>query len=309
MFDALPQDFQPKTGKTSTPREAAASPRQMFSREVNATEFLEADEEVDLIRAWQKDGDVEARNAVIAAHVRMAMKTAATQGKGNASFDDLAQQGLLGLFTAIDRFELGRGLRFSTYARWWVMNAVREYLRATRSLVPFKDPRAKIIYANLRRALTKVDIAANRAGETICELERLERAALLLRLPAKIVEIYAWGVLKGDGSLNVVIENRHEGDGREAIALLEADTPTPEEIVLESNRLDILSATLRETLESLPKRSQMIIAARYLGENRMTLEELSKAFGVSRERIRQIETKAMDLMRKRLKQAGAHSFL
>lgn len=251
--------------------------------------LLTRDQEQDLVRRWHEAGDEAALQELIAAHGRLAVSVAAKFRGAAVSFDDLVQQGYVGLLKAAMRFEPERDVRFSTYATWWVRAEIYDCMLRNWSMVRIGGTTSqKALFFALRRLRSRLDESkgrdelrrelAERHGVSAAEVEAMEQIALNqdLSLNAPAGE---------DG--NAIRQDRLVDGGA-----------SPEDVVMFSRDNETRSRWLRKMLKRLPERDQAIIRARHLSEEKRTLDELGREFGISKERVRQLEQRAIEALRR-----------
>lgn len=270
--------------------QSARSDRRYISAAMDAP-LLERGYEADLARRWREEGDVAAMHEIITAHVRLVVKVASRFRGYGLPMADLIQEGNIGLLEAARRFDPEREVRFSTYATWWILAGVQEYLVRNTSIVRIgTTPAQKALFFNLRRLRARMK---TRNLGPMTEEER-KFIAEALHVPLNAVERME-AVLSGpDRSLNATIGE----DGADEIQdFLPDDGPNPEDLTIEQRDSATRAAWLRSALDVLTPREQQIIVRRFLDEKRSTLAEIGESFGVTKERIRQIEGKALTKLR------------
>jgi RNA polymerase sigma-32 factor len=260
--------------------------------------MLEREYEMELGRRWRDHKDEQALHEIIESHIRLVVRIA-SKFKGYAlPIGDLIQEGNTGLLQAANRFDPERNVRFSTYATWWIMAAMQEYIVRNSSIVRVgTTPAQKSLFFNLRKLRARLtDNSGNRMTE---EDRRL--IASELRVPLAAVERMESHFSRPDRSLNATIG---ESDSNELVDLLADDSPDPEEIVAEIVDGETRTQWISDAMEHLTPREQEVIKSRFLGEEKTTLAEIGETFGVTKERIRQIEGKALTKLRTALEDRG-----
>jgi len=220
-----------------------------------------------LAKRWREHGDRDAAHKLVTSHLRLVTKIAKDyRGYYGLPISEAISEGNVGLMQAVERFEPEKGFRFATYAVWWIKAAIQEYILRSWSLVKMgTTPNQKKVFFNLRKAQSKIDVLND--GDM-----QLDQVKIIARR------------LGGDASLNAAI--RDDGDSGEWQDWLVDESPDQETTLAASEEFD----NRRKTLSSvLNKRERRIFAARRLAEEQITLVELAEEFGVSRERVRQIE--------------------
>ncbi|MEE8532450.1 MAG: RNA polymerase factor sigma-32 [Alphaproteobacteria bacterium] len=253
--------------------------------------YLEREHEFALARRWRDEGDAEALDDLVFAYARLVVKIASGFRGYGLPLDDLVQEGNVGLMQAAARFDPDRHVRFSTYARWWVVAAIQEYILRNASIVRIGITAAqKSLFFKLRRLRARL---AEKPDGPMSDADRRCIAAEL-KVPLAAVERMEAHFSRPDQSLNAPLGM---GESDELQDFLTDTGPTPEDIVLARRDGDTRAGWIDEALARLTPRERQIIAGRFLGDDPMTLAELGEVFGVSKERVRQIEAKALDKLR------------
>ncbi len=253
--------------------------------------ILEREYEANIARRWREQGDERALGELITAHIRLVVRIASKFRGYGLPVGDLIQEGNVGLLEAANRFDVERQVRFSTYATWWILAAIQEYVVRNASIVRIgTTPSQKSLFFNLRRLRAKL---TDNARPTMTDEER-ERIARELGVSSAAVARMEAHLSHPDRSLNASISG---DDGDEMQDFLADDSPTPEDIVRERHDFAARAAWLREAMADLTPREQQVISRRFLGEGKSTLAEIGESFGVTKERIRQIEGKALAKLR------------
>ena len=253
--------------------------------------ILEREHEADLARRWREKGDESALGELITAHIRLVVRIASKFRGYGLPVGDLIQEGNVGLLEAANRFDVERQVRFSTYATWWILAAIQEYVVRNASIVRIgTTPAQKSLFFNLRRLRAQL---TDNARATMTDEER-ERIARELGVSSAAVERMEAHLSHPDRSLNASISG---DDGDEMQDFLPDDGPSPEDIVRERHDFAARAAWLREAMQDLTPREQQVIARRFLKDGKSTLAEIGESFGVTKERIRQIEGKALAKLR------------
>lgn len=254
--------------------------------------LLERDHELDLARRWREDGDERALHELVRSYTRLVIAMASRFRNYGLPLGDLIQEGNIGLMQAANRFEHDRGVRFSTYATWWIRSAMQDYVLRNWSIVRTGTTAAqKSLFFNLRRLRSKIEAASEREGLTS---EGRAQIAKELKVNLKDVEDMEGRLSASDHSLNARISMDGEDEWQ---SLLSDERPNPEEIVIGMKDAQTRSQWLNEALSELSDRERTIITERHLGHEAVTLEDLGKELGVSKERVRQLEQRAMTKLR------------
>jgi len=253
--------------------------------------ILEREYEFDLARRWRYHQDEDALHELIQAYARFVVRIAWKFRGYGLPVGDLMQEGNIGIMEAAARFDPERNARFSTYASWWIVAAIQDYILRHSSVVRLATtPAQRRLFFNLRRLRAK--LATSQDG-TLTEADREAIATLLEVKPADVARMEAH--LSGpDASLNLSIG---EDDSSELMDLVADDRPTPEDTATDVFDTQVRSRWLGEALDTLNSRERQIIVSRFLKDEKSTLAEIGERFGVSKERIRQIEAKALDKLR------------
>ena len=278
---------------------AAKDLRRPSPRAAQPVEFLTRQEEADLIGAWREHGDVRARNRIVTAHFPLARSITLRATRISGDRDEAFQEGVLGLIAAAERFDPAMGWRFSTYAMWWVRARVQDYLLKTRGILSCPaSPEFKTLFYGLSRTLERVEREAHARGEDISTTEIRARAAEILSIPLEKIEGFllasappATGpAMRGSGGAEestVDILDLIPDEAADQVAALEAD-----------QRNYRIRSMISEALGLLHPRERDILTRRMLTEDEgETLGDLGREYGVTGERIRQIELDAIRRVR------------
>jgi RNA polymerase sigma-32 factor len=262
--------------------------------------LLDPEEERRLAERYRKDGDGDAARQLLGSHLRLVIKIARGFGGYGLPLGDLIAEGNVGLMQALAKFEPERGFRFSTYARWWVRAAMQEYILHNRSLVKMGTTAAqKKLFFNLGRL--KRGLGELGAGDL--SPESVASIAETLEVSADEVVDMDRRLASRDKSLTAPL--RIDGEAEWQDMLVDEDQDQ-EGSVAEADELAWRRDLLHEGLKALNEREQHILVERRLKDEPMTLEELCKVYGVSRERVRQIEVRAFEKLQKAMIAAAAN---
>ena len=257
-----------------------------FIRNSMAREMLDAETEHSLALAWRDHRDEAALHRLIVAYTRLAVSVATRYRRYGMPLDDLIQQGNLGLMRAAEKYDPENGARFSTYAAWWIRASMQEYVMRNWSVVRTATNAAqKKLFFHLRKALLKVD------AEDVRRLGLSASVARELDVPEEQVEIMLGRMSGQDLSLNVA--QNGEEDGRDWMDALEDESVVTEAQVLEDLESQQRRALLHSAVKELPEREQRIICERHLSDTPRTLAEIGIDLGISKERVRQLEERAV----------------
>jgi RNA polymerase sigma-32 factor len=270
----------------------------MVTRRAMGAEMLDAETELDLARAWRNNGDEKALHRLVNAYMRLAISMATKYRRYGAPMPDLIQEAGVGLMKAAEKFDPDRGVRFSTYAVWWIKASIQDYVMRNWSLVRTGSTSSqKALFFNLRRVRARLEREAGATGEVLDSHRLREMIAEEVGVPLRDVEMMDARLAGADFSLNA---QQAGEEGREWVETLEDDAPQAAEIVTRAADLDRARGWLAEALAALNARERMIIVERKLREDPRTLESLGQELGLSKERIRQLEAQALGKLRRRL---------
>ena len=269
-----------------------------YLEEIRRFPMLEPNQEYMLAKAWQQHGDQEAAHKLVTSHLRLVARIAMGYRGYGLPIGEVISEGNVGLMQAVKRFEPDKGFRLATYAMWWIRASIQEYILRSWSLVKMGTTAAqKKLFFNLRRV--KGQIQALEEGDL--KPDQVKAIAKKLGVPeADVISMNRR--LSGDTSLNAPV--RADAESGEWQDWLVDDTPDQEERLAESEEMAIRRSYLEKALATLNERERRIFEARRLAEDPATLEDLSAEFGVSRERIRQIEVRAFEKVQKAVKGAA-----
>ncbi len=263
-----------------------------YLQEIRRFPMLEPNEEYMLAKRWQEHGDTDAAHRLVTSHLRLVARIAMGYRGYGLPISEVISEGNVGLMQAVKRFEPDKGFRLATYAMWWIRASIQEYILRSWSLVKMGTTAAqKKLFFNLRR--TKGQLQALDEGDL--KPEHVKTIATRLGVSEEDV-ISMNRRLGGDASLNAPI--RADSESGEWQDWLVDDTPDQEERLAESEELEHRRNYLTSALSTLNDRERRIFEARRLADEPATLEDLSAEFGVSRERIRQIEVRAFEKVQK-----------
>lgn len=256
--------------------------------------MLEQDHELDLATRWRDNADEAALHELTTAYMRLVISMASKFRHYGLPLPDLVQEGNVGLMQAAARFEPSREVRFSTYASWWIRSSIQDYVLRNWSIVRTGTTSAqKSLFFNLRRLRAKIDDT----GDGIMSQENKTWVSEHLGVSMRDVENMAARLSASDRSLNAPMNVDGDGQWQD---LLPDESTTPDVEVMEARDTARRKEWIAEALEALNPRETLIIRKRRLAEETMTLEALGKELGISKERVRQIEHKALGKLRKSL---------
>jgi RNA polymerase sigma-32 factor len=284
----------------SLPIIAAEGGLSRYLDEIRKFPMLQPQEEYMLAKRWREHEDSEAAHRLVTSHLRLVAKIAMGYRGYGLPIGEVISEGNVGLMQAVKRFEPEKGFRLATYAMWWIKASIQEYILRSWSLVKMgTTANQKKLFFNLRKA--KSSISALDEGDL--RPDQVKQIATKLGVhEQEVIEMNRR--LGGDSSLNSPIRSDGEGEG-EWQDWLADDSASQESILVAQEEADNRHVALREALSVLNERERRIFEARRLVEDPITLEELSEEFGVSRERVRQIEVRAFEKVQKAVREAVA----
>jgi RNA polymerase sigma-32 factor len=266
-----------------------------YLEEIRRFPMLEPQDEYMLAKRWREHGDRDAAHKLVTSHLRLVAKIAMGYRGYGLPISEVISEGNVGLMQAVKRFEPEKGFRLATYAMWWIKAAIQEYILRSWSLVKMgTTANQKKLFFNLRKAKSKISA-----------LEEGDLRPDQVKLIAKRLGVTEQDVvdmnrrLGGDVSLNAPI--REDGDSGEWQDWLVDDASDQESRLAESEEADNRRQALGEALSVLNERERRIFEARRLADDPVTLEDLAAEFGVSRERVRQIEVRAFEKVQRAVK--------
>ncbi len=282
----------------------------MLPRRAMKAELLDAETEHRLAVAWRDRRDEAALHRLVTAYMRLAISMASKFRRYGAPMNDLIQEAGLGLMKAADKFDPDRGVRFSTYAVWWIKASIQDYVMRNWSMVRTGSTSSqKALFFNMRRVQARLEREAEARGERLDGHQLRARIAREVGVPLHDVEMMEGRLSGSDFSLNAT--QSADDEGREWIEALEDDGPQAAETVAERHDAGHLRVWLAKAMGALTARERYIVGERKLRAEPRTLESLGEELGLSKERIRQLETQAFAKMRKSLEAQSqeVHHFL
>jgi len=259
-----------------------------YVKEIQQFPMLEPHEEYVLAKSWREHGDRDAAHRLTTSHLRLVVKTAMAYRGYGLPISELISEGNVGLLQAVKRFEPEMGFRLSTYAVWWIKAAIQEYILRSWSLVKMgTTANQKKLFFNLRKAKSK--ISALEDGDLLPDQVQIIATRLGVT-EQNVIDMNRR--LGGDVSLNASIREGEDSD--EWQDRLADESSSQESRLMESEEFENRRKALGEALTTLNERERHIFEARRLADEPITLEELADDFGISRERVRQIEARAFE---------------
>ena len=270
-----------------------------YLEEIRRFPMLQPDEEYMLAKRYNEHGDTKAAHKLVTSHLRLVAKIAMGYRGYGLPIGEVISEGNVGLMQAVKKFEPERGFRLATYAMWWIKAAIQEYILRSWSLVKMgTTANQKRLFFNLRKVKGKIQALDDG------DLNPEQVQEIATRLNVSEEEVVSMNRrLSGDASLNAPIRAT-EGESGEWQDWLTDDRDNQEDILAEQDELENRRTMLAGAMSVLNDREKRIFEARRLSEDPMTLEELSAEFGISRERVRQIEVRAFEKVQEAVKAAA-----
>ena len=266
-----------------------------YLAEIRKFPLLKPEEEYMLAKRWQEHEDPQAATKLVTSHLRLVAKIAMGYRGYGLPVAELIAEGNIGLMQGVKKFEPERGFRLATYAMWWIKASIQEYILRSWSLVKIGTTAAqKKLFFNLRRMKGK--LAAIEDGDL--HPDDVKKIATDLGVPEDdVVQMNRRMAKGGDTSLNAPLREDGEGEWQDWLA---DDGPSQETVAADKQEADIRHDLLREALLTLNERERHILTQRRLIDEPQTLEDLSQEYGISRERVRQIEVRAFEKLQKEM---------
>ncbi len=269
----------------------------LISRKAMKAELLDAETELRLAYAWRDERDEASLHRLINAYMRLAISMASKFKRYGAPMNDLIQEAGLGLMKAADKFDPDRGVRFSTYAVWWIKASIQDYVMRNWSMVRTgSTSNQKSLFFNLRRVQAQIEREASQRGEKLDAHQLHHLIAMEVGVPIHDVEMMDGRLGGSDYSLNAT--QSVDDEGREWIDTIEDECERPDETYEAKHDTSQLRDWLLDALNGLSDRERLIIRERKMRDQPRTLESLGTELGLSKERVRQVEAAAFDKMRK-----------
>ncbi|NRB04284.1 MAG: RNA polymerase factor sigma-32 [Rhodobacteraceae bacterium] len=270
-----------------------------LSRTAMKAELLDAETELALAYAWRDHRDEAALHRLITAYMRLAISMASKFKRYGAPMNDLIQEAGLGLMKAADKFDPDRGVRFSTYAVWWIKASIQDYVMRNWSMVRTGSTSSqKSLFFNMRRVQARLEREHAASGEPLDKHQLRQLISTEIGVPLHDVEMMEGRLSGSDYSLNAT--QSVDDEGREWIEALEDESAQAAEVVEDSHDTEQLREWLLVALNGLNERERFIVRERKLRDDPRTLESLGQQLKLSKERVRQLEAAAFTKMKKSL---------
>jgi RNA polymerase sigma-32 factor len=289
---------KPSMPSTSVPSLSGEGSLTRYLQEIRKFPMLEPEEEYMLAKRWKEREDSEAAHRLVTSHLRLVAKIAMGYRGYGLPLSELISEGNVGMMQAVKRFDPDRGFRLATYAMWWIRAAIQEYILHSWSLVKMGTTAAqKKLFFNLRKL--KGQLQAVEDGDL--SPENLKKIATELDVPEADVVSMNRRLASPDHSLNAPLRSDSEGEWQDWLV---DETESQETKLGERQELGLRRDLLEKAMTHLNERERHILGERRLRDNPTTLEDLSQQYGISRERVRQIEVRAFEKLQKAIKAAA-----
>ncbi|HEB79534.1 MAG TPA: RNA polymerase sigma factor RpoH [Rhodospirillales bacterium] len=270
-----------------------------YFREVWKFPILEPEEEFALAKRWRDHGDVEAAHSLVTSHLRLVAKIAMGYRGYGLPVSDLVSEGSIGLMKAVKKFEPDRGFRLSTYAMWWIRAAITEYVLRSWSMVKLGTMAAqKKLFFSLRKLKSSLNMLE---GDDLTPDQAAKLSKVMNVSEREIIDMNR-RLTSRDLSLNAPLSQEEALEFQDTLV---DEAPSPEAQCQKKQELGLRKQLLKKAIATLPERERNIFVERRLTEDPLTLEELGKRYGVSRERVRQLEVRAYNKVKDAIENAAA----
>ena len=257
--------------------------------------LLTKDEEYKLISNWQKNKNNKSLDKLIKAYKKLVVSFAKKYFSYGLPQEDLIQEGMMGLMYGIEKFDISRGFRLSTYANWWIKAMMQDYILKNWSIVKSGSTASQKI---LFFSFNKVKKLINFDSLNTMDIEQVEKISKTLKMKTLDIENLQTRLKMGDQSLNKTITE--DNASVELISLLKDDSPTQDDIFQNLNDTQLKQKWIFQSINALNEREQFIINSRQLNEKPKTLDEIGKQLKISKERVRQIESSSLKKLKKNI---------
>lgn len=276
---------------------------QRYLQEIRKFPMLQPEEEYMLAKRWREHDDAEAAQRLVTSHLRLVAKIAMGYRGYGLPVSELIAEGNVGMMQAVKRFDPERGFRLATYAMWWIRASIQEYILHSWSLVKMGTTAAqKKLFFNLRRL--KGQLQAIEEGDM--SPENVTKIATTLAVSEDEVISMNRRLTSPDHSLNAPLRQDGEGEWQDWLV---DESDTQETLIADAEEMDKRRDLLADAMETLNERERHILTERRLQDDPTTLEDLSKVYGISRERVRQIEVRAFEKLQKSMRNAAREARL
>ena len=254
--------------------------------------ILEKDEEFKLIIDWQDNRNPKSLQKIINSYLRLAVSYAKKYSSYGLSLDDLTHEGVLGIMHALDKFDTSKDFRLSTYASWWIRASIQDFILKNWSVVRTGSTASqKALFFNLKKIKQQI----NNVSREFMGQEEIDKVSSMLNVKSLEVQNMESRLTGGDLHLNQKVDNESEND---LMDLLQDERQNPEESYEDFNDKSVKRNYINAAIDSLNEREKTIINLRKFREKSITLDELGQKLKISKERVRQIETKALEKLRR-----------
>tara|TARA_B100001248_G_C27398296_1_gene467523 strand:- start:2900 stop:3766 length:867 start_codon:yes stop_codon:yes gene_type:complete len=254
--------------------------------------ILEKNEEFCLINDWRDNKNPKSLQKILDSYLRLAVSYARKYSSYGLSIDDLIHEGVLGIMHALDKFDTSKDFRLSTYASWWIRASIQDYILKNWSVVRTGSTASqKALFFNLKKIKQQInDISRDYMGQ-----DEIDKVSNMLKVKSFEVQNMESRLTGGDLHLNQKVDSDSEND---LMSLLPDDRKNPEEVIESIKDSNVKKDYINSAIETLNEREKTIIKLRKFQEKSITLDELGKKLKISKERVRQIETKALEKLKK-----------
>ena len=254
--------------------------------------FLEKEEEFDLILRWQNSQDDNALKKILDSYLRLVVSIARKYTNYGLSIDDLIHEGTLGIMYSLSKFDVSKGFRLSTYASWWIRASIQDYILKNWSVVKIGSTASqKSLFFNLKKIKKQISsVSSEYMGQ-----KEINIVSKILNVKPLEIQNMESRLAQGDLFLNQTFDDE---SGNDLMSLLPDNSKNPEEITQNYKDGSLKSKWLKKSINILTEREKIIIQSRKLKEKPMTLDQLGQKLGISKERVRQVETRALSKLKK-----------